>query len=306
MDATSAARSTAARYLAPLGLLLLCNPTNQAFAFTPDLHAAFAEQAAQAYGTCEGAALPEPLAKALADGTKAEDSSPRTFIQRATHWHFYNRNQALKPFWFFNRNLDEIFATRIEALNDLLKDPDADPEKVYEQAGRVLHYIQDMSVPGHVLPAYHAKLPGNEPDPFDEFASIDALPTFKLEQAECQALGGKAAAKDITPQDFLTAAATQTLQAIEQIDAHGNPIVDGAWSAYWEYPARNADDAANGWGQYGECKFIKGTGKANCKSDQALTALYEQQTKQAMSNSVLMLFYLQQRLDKTRGKVVVR
>ncbi|WNZ81538.1 hypothetical protein [Pseudomonas sp. P108] len=302
MEATPIGRTAATRYLAAFGLSLLFNPSTPAFAFNPDLHSAYALRAAQAYQRCPGVKLPEQLAEALAAGTDAEDSNLLTLPQRATNWHFYNRNKKLEPFWFANRSLDVIFSKRIEKLNALLAEPDADPVEVYEQAGRVLHYIQDMSVPGHVVPAYHAKLPGNPADPFDEFESIEALPVFDLSEAQCQALRDEAGQADATPQHFLNAAATATLQAIEQIDAAGKPVVDGAWKAYWVYPARDAADARKGWGQYASCEFTKGDVKAECKREEELVALFEQQSRQAQTNSVLMLFYVQKKMAEAGQK----
>ncbi|QUE91514.1 hypothetical protein [Pseudomonas sp. SCA2728.1_7] len=302
MEATPIGRTTATRYLAAFGLSLLFNPSTPAFGFNPDLHSAYALRAAQAYQRCPGVKLPEQLAEASAAGTDAEDSNLLTLPLRATNWHFYNRNKKLEPFWFANRSLDVIFSKRIEKLNELLAEPDADPVAVYEQAGRVLHYIQDMSVPGHVVPAYHAKLPGNDPDPFDEFESIEALPVFGLSEAQCQALRDEAGKADATPQRFLDAAATATLQAIEQIDAAGKPVVDGAWNAYWVYPARDTDEARKGWGQYGTCEFAKGNVNAGCKREEELVALFEQQSRQAQSNSVLMLFYVQKKLAEAGQK----
>ncbi|MBP5954885.1 hypothetical protein ICA16_04340 [Pseudomonas anatoliensis] len=302
MEATPIGRTAATRYLAAFGLSLLFNPSTPAFAFNPDLHSAYALKAAQAYQRCPGVTLPEQLAEALATGTDAEDSNLLTLHQRITNWHFYNRNKKLEPFWFANRSLDVIFSKRIEKLNALLVEPDADLVEVYEQAGRVLHYIQDMSVPGHVVPAYHAKLPGNDPDPFDEFESIEALPVFELSDAQCQELRAEADKAEATPQRFLDAAATATLQAIEQIDAAGKPVVDGAWKAYWVYPARDAADARKGWGQYGDCEFSNTNVNADCKRREELVGLFEQQSRQAQRNSVLMLFYVQKKLAEAGQK----
>ncbi|MHC8334146.1 phospholipase C/P1 nuclease family protein [Pseudomonas sp. LB3P25] len=306
MEATPIGRSTASRYLEALGISLLFTPSSPAFAFTPDLHSAYALKSTQAYQSCTGVKLPAQFGKALAEGTDAEDSSLLTLHQRITNWHFYNRNKMLEPFWFANRSLDVIFTKRIEALDELLVKTDADPVEVYEQAGRVLHYIQDMSVPGHVVPAYHAKLPGNHSDPFDEFESIEAQPVFGLSDAQCQELRDEVGKADASPRRFLDDAATATLQAIEQIDAAGKPIVDGAWKAYWVYPARDTDDARKGWGEYGTCEFSKGVGKADCKSEEELVALFEQQSQQAQKNSVLMLFYLQKRLAEPREKTLAQ
>jgi hypothetical protein len=290
------ARSLATRYLASIGIVLLCSPASPAFAFTPELHSEFADKAVEAYQTCPGVTLPEPLGKALAGGTKAEDSDPLTAVERITNWHFYNRNQTLKPFWFFQRNLDSIFITRTKALNELLEDPDSNPVDVYKQAGRVLHYIQDMSVPGHVVPTYHIK------DPFDGFGSIDALPKFSLSAEECQKLHDDAATETASPGAFLENAAKATLRQIEQTGADDKPVANGGWAAYWVYPSPDSADAQKGWGDYGVCPFSKGSGIAGCKQDEELVALFEHQYEQALKNSVRMLFYLQKRLDTSAVK----
>ncbi|WP_333984899.1 hypothetical protein [Ectopseudomonas khazarica] len=303
MEAPSVYRSTEPHYLAVLGMILLLNPLGSAFAFTPDLHSAYALKAAQAYKTCAGVELPAQLSEALAGGARAEDSSLSTLFQRITNWHFYNRNNMLKSFWFFNRNQDVIFTKRTEKLDRLLEDPNADSAKVYKQAGRVLHYIQDMSVPGHAVPVYHAKLPGNDPDPFDDFESIEALPVFGLSEMQCQELRDEIGKADASPRHFLNDAATATLQVIEQIDPAGNPIVDGAWKAYWVYPASDPDEARKGWGEYGICAFSREVEKVGCKSEEELVALFEQQSQQALKSSVLMLLYLQKRLADAREKM---
>lgn len=302
MEAAPIGRSTATRYLAALGISLLFNPSSPTFAFTPDLHSAYALKAAQAYQSCTGVKLPAQLGEALAEGTDAEDSSLLTLYQRISNWHFYNRNQTLVSFWFADRNLDDIFSTRVKRLHELLVKPDADPVQVYEQAGRVLHYIQDMSVPGHVLPAYHAKLPGSPADPFDEFEGVEALPAFSLSEARCGELLAKVESVHTYPAALLDEAARNTLKAIEQIDKHGKPIVDGAWQHYWVYPAPDPDEARKGWGDYGNCPFAKGVAPEGCKSESELVALFERQSLQTLENSVLMLIYLQKRLAERDEK----
>lgn len=88
MEASPKRHLAATGYLAALGISLLLNPANPAFAFTPDLHSAYALKAAQAYQSCTGITLPVQLGEALANGTDAEDSSLLTLHQRITNWHF--------------------------------------------------------------------------------------------------------------------------------------------------------------------------------------------------------------------------
>lgn len=104
----------------------------------------------------------------------AEDADISPIFTRATNWHFYNRNLDLnvlhESVWPFMEPLtihlssDHILKRRYEQLKDetskgSLKDS-------CDLTGRILHHIQDMSSPSHVVPVFHGPL---VPDSFETY-----------------------------------------------------------------------------------------------------------------------------------------
>ncbi|KQQ64395.1 hypothetical protein ASF84_25995 [Pseudomonas sp. Leaf127] len=273
-----------------LSVLLLMG-AQAAWAFDPELHRAYTRQAVAAWAGC-ASLLPE-VGAALAAGTDAEDTGVLTAWQRLTHWHFYNRDGKLLPFWFIDRNIDRIFALRVEALEQLLQQKRPPITEVYEQAGRVLHYIQDMSVPAHVVPVFHV---AGSADPFDSFKRRESLPAFSLSLDECQQLKAETATAPAYLHTLLNEAAESTLRAIGQRPS-GPEMAENAWQRYWAWPARDPDEAAKGWGEYGTCTFALGPVNPGCKSEAELQAFFEQQYRQTLWNSVRVLAYLSRRVE---------
>ncbi|GAB7531926.1 hypothetical protein PS3A_43400 [Pseudomonas sp. 3A(2025)] len=270
-------------------LLFMLMQTAQAF--DPDLHRAYTRQAVEAWSSC-ASLLPE-AGTALAAGTDAEDTSALTGWQRLTHWHFYNRDGKLQPLGFIDRSIDRIFAIRVDALEQRLKQERPDITEVYEQAGRVLHYIQDMSVPAHVVPIFHV---AGSADPFDSFKRSESLPTFSLSLAECQQLSAETTTDPAYLHTLLNNAAESTLHAIGQRPS-GTETRENAWQNYWVWPARDPEEAAKGWGEYGPCRFARGPLKPGCKSEAELEAFFEHQYRQTLLDSVRVLAYIARRLN---------
>lgn len=92
----------------------------------------------------------------------SDDADYHPFTTRITNWHFYPQNTTLKPKVFYLGGLlplpvtptsDHILKYRIKELRrEFEKD---NPARVEELIGRILHHIQDMSTPAHVVPVYH-------------------------------------------------------------------------------------------------------------------------------------------------------
>jgi len=100
----------------------------------------------------------------IQEGAKDADISP--IYTRATNWHFAPHNlehQTLQePIWSFMEPLtvhissDYILKKRYEEMQkEIGKQSKVDAFKLL---GRVLHHIQDMSTPSHVVPVYHGPL----------------------------------------------------------------------------------------------------------------------------------------------------
>ncbi len=91
----------------------------------------------------------------IVNGTSDEDETE--LFTRITNWHFYRaaHSQIPKRYRSFYGNCkttsEYIFSLRL--LN--MKHSIYDSREYYNNLGRVLHHIQDMSTPSHVVPIYH-------------------------------------------------------------------------------------------------------------------------------------------------------
>lgn len=107
---------------------------------------------------------------ALLQGTKYEDEFTPT---RGLNWHFYPANQTIKaaehvllkqPRIIIKPTSEGILLKRQKGLAALVQNGPS--VGLFELFGRVLHHLQDMSTPTHVVPVYHG--PGNL-DPYEEY-----------------------------------------------------------------------------------------------------------------------------------------
>ncbi|MBD8733033.1 hypothetical protein [Pseudomonas sp. CFBP 13710] len=282
--------------LRALPCVFLLGLLDTSFAYDAARHPVYANQAVIAFRGC-GYTLPASAAAALAAGTQDEDTAPLNLYDRSTNWHFYNREGRLRPWAFGNRSLDRIFAKRSQALEIALRG-ESNINDVYHRAGQVLHYIQDMSVPAHVAPAFHMKLPlWDRSDPFDNFtAPVDSAP-FALTSKQCSELSDQITTDPVTATRLLANAAKRTLSAISPSVLEGQTS-DTDWRAYWIYPSDNHADAANGWGAYGLCVFARRPQRSGCKTPRQEEALFALQYQRTVTDSIRILIYL----DKRRAK----
>jgi hypothetical protein len=98
--------------------------------------------------------LSEPMrrhAETIAKGTVFED---KPTLERILNWHFYRAPDSTIPqrrYLFIKPTSEHELRKHI----GLMRQYDTDNKERYEQLGRVLHHIQDMSTPSHVLAIYH-------------------------------------------------------------------------------------------------------------------------------------------------------
>ncbi len=106
------------------------------------------------------------IRNAVLDGTELEDA--KTF-ERGWNWHFYEANETLaKKRWTMRRTSRNIMKKRQEQLFSALKHNET--SQLFGIFGRVLHHIQDMNTPSHVVPVYHAENPS---DPFEKYLVLN-------------------------------------------------------------------------------------------------------------------------------------
>lgn len=111
-------------------------------------------------------------------GTIIEDNVYTFPPTRLWNWHFYrqkNSNNSIpeRVKLYMRPTSEVIFGKRIKTMIKLAKN---NPKR-YEYLGRIIHHIQDMSTPSHVVPIYHAKKPT---DYFESFM-VYAIKNFEFD-----------------------------------------------------------------------------------------------------------------------------
>lgn len=105
--------------------------------------------------------------KALCQGAKREDAPT---LSRGLNWHFYPANEELRQadrdflIWTLRPTSLFILGKRQAEVLPLLGNSSS--RRLFTAMGRVLHHLQDMSTPSHVVPVYHGP---KIADPFEDF-----------------------------------------------------------------------------------------------------------------------------------------
>jgi len=277
--------------------------TSPAFGFDPKLHA---EYTAAAFTLYEKHCQPAPPAKAgesIVKGVKAEDGPTLT---RITNWHNNNRDRLVRrTSGVVKRNLDAVFRRRICRLEKRLKRTESKPAGIYKAAGRVLHYIQDMSVPAHVVPIYHG--PGRK-DRFDGYPpgggdtlrkDVRDVLALELEKRGCEWLRPdhpEGSSSDFF-QKLLDDTAQTTLRAIGQ-SKDADPGSE-RWLKFWD-SAREP----NGFAKYGPCLFQTGINSKACGGvdDAALNHFYQDRYRRTLEDTLRVLLYLEGRVARQSAR----
>lgn len=83
-------------------------------------------------------------------------------FQRPFNWHFYNNNGHITDNILVpgQRTSEKRFGTLLEKLDKYVEKCSQKPDRhhvedLVETTGRIMHHIQDMSTPSHVVPVYH-------------------------------------------------------------------------------------------------------------------------------------------------------
>lgn len=188
----------------PAALLCLTFATGS-FAFDKDVHETITLQIVEQYNQCQRHLGYEEItdrdAREMATFVSLEDESP--LLDRAMNWHFYDAHRgtsaAMPNLYFLIKvHLHDIYDTRVKNLFTAISNND--DGGIIENTGRVIHYIEDMAVPAHVAPIYHAApdkssfiqklVVKDEPDAFDSMPKRhDAKQNFNISDSVCEQLG---------------------------------------------------------------------------------------------------------------------
>lgn len=155
----------------------------------------------------------------IIEGTDWEDALS---FDRLVNWHFYPANDLLRiPLWgFVLANSSHIVEERQQ---ELLKEIQPGlSERLFTRFGRLLHHIQDMSTPTHVVPVYHG--PGI-PDPYEDYFTSDWDYLAHAHEANWPALHEAEHPAQFT--DLYESAAQATQAALSPANMTVNVMIDG-------------------------------------------------------------------------------
>ena len=163
--------------------------------------------------------------------------------ERMRNWHFYRSNKRIGGKKLIKYTSEDIFHKRIKEMNKYGKDD----KRRYNNLGRILHHIQDMSTPAHVIPIYHGII---IKDYFEEFMS---------KQTNADTLGEKVVLGN-SQKDFTTLyedAAKATLAYIKtatfelkEVEINGRKKILPL-NEFWQDYHQHEDPKLKGFGSYG-------------------------------------------------------
>lgn len=206
----------------------------------------------------------------IADGSLKEDEG---ICVRPKNWHFYRVENSpyLRKFFSFIGTIHpssrHIYTKRTCSLKELLagKRNENSIKEILLLAGRIIHHIQDMSTPAHVIPVYHGPaFPFSFPsrhDAFEEFSKkhIDSYlmpnPENALSDTERDRIEKESEMDLIGLYDLV---ANRTLAYLESDESSFPARINGeihtvGSDLFWvKYdPEHPRHDKRDGWGHYG-------------------------------------------------------
>lgn len=230
------------------------------------------------------------------EGTVAEDALT---ISRARNWHFFNPDGRLVNNLLFNRSSGPRLAELVRELMTRYRSNDRQAVTGL-LAGRILHHIQDMSIPAHAVPIYHG--PGLL-DSFELYAGAHLGSTVVSVQSDeiTAALGSLPDKPANQLAHFLYAhTARRTLEALRQPIPLANQVTGLTWSDFWtpcdpENAATTCDPGLQGFGIYGALGNNYGAADPAGSSEvlftpEAYSGFFSRQIHQVMVSTILWLY----------------
>lgn len=232
--------------------------------------------------------------KLVIEGVKDEDNFWE--FKRLLHWHFYRAENSPIPQkikFIFKPTSEQILAHRIKRL----KSYSPNKSKYYIELGRILHHIQDMSTPSHVIPIYHdPKIKDN----FEHFMSENDMEIILEQNYDTD----YSSFNDLS--DIYQKSAKQTLQLLleDGFSCYNNGIQKKIpYSFFWQHYTLEEDKNRKGFGTfstYEECfKDLKFDDKAlKCITKDILLGIQKSITNDAIQNTIKALLFISNQKEK--------
>jgi hypothetical protein len=255
-------------------LLALLLPLG-ASAFSVSAHEAMTRAAVDA---ALEAGAPSPLAlhrKAVVEGSRAEDLN--LFVKWTGYHHFFHPGVSL------DSAIRKDSGTRVRVLwREAEKAASkGDLARAFERVGHLVHHIQDMGVPMHVVPVMHGL-------------------TDRFERHEAK-LGPASLVRELAPLSGEEAQLALALETLEVVRTGTLPVEGGAipWSAFWAEPTPHAPGVFGGYGVVGnafDSKEVRWQGRTWKVDPSAYEAFVEARVGSAVAYSRAFLLWATARL----------
>jgi len=223
-------------------------------------------------------------------GTSLEDWwSPR---QRIRNWHFYKSNDFIKNREYFL--LGKSYTTserRVEKLISKLKSKSGN-RKRFITLGRIIHHIQDMSTPSHVVPIFHG--PGK--------ADVYETYMMKYIESDIDFIAGVTLKNDAD--DFRTLYEKFALLSLAHLESKTIPLSNGSESnisfdKIWTPYPKLKDNKYIGFGDFGEYGSCFNAEPLDGVAQIDIKAIYRHFTTQAAQSTYEALLHFK---DIHKGK----
>lgn len=289
-------------------LLFLC--PGSILAFGLDQHAQITIPALQKYQICQQL-FPDKLQEIKKRNELLVIASNRDIdrlsllhlkrsFSRLWNWHFYDASldDEINPhisirdnFWGMHRSMHRTFVEKTIRIKQLGHTVDKD---FYILSGEILHLIQDMGVPAHVIPIYHDSFKADKFDTYIAFEQVsNQLPGAskqdkKEDEKECQILMNE----NHSPEYLLKHLARDTRKAILGYREHpgGNN-----WTSYWNLSEGGKSHVREGFYTYGICgnTFSESVEEQSCQVEKEIFHMfYLQRYQKSLDASFRALLFL--------------
>ena len=137
-------------------LMLFCS--SPLFAYEPDQHKLLSSLSIKLFNQClsdemYSLVIDDQVALDISEADAGEDTYLSKAAKRVFNWHFYNPHlESRQQYGPINRSMSKM-------LSDIESDIRAADHFIARLAGSALHFIEDVTVPAHVMPVFHGPLP---------------------------------------------------------------------------------------------------------------------------------------------------